>query len=160
MANTQSKKGRKSTPLPAGDAELLDQCALFDVHRLARAMTQLYNQHMRETGLTMAQFTLLRNIAAMAPAGMTQIAEAMLMDRTSVTHLIDPLIDRGLLATEAGEDRRVRNVIATKEGLAALRHSEQAWQLAQRDYYERVGADQWRTTSRALRNTLKMVREG
>ena len=68
MPSAQPGKSRKTPSLPPGDAELLEQCALFDVHRLSRALTVLYNHHMRETGLTMAQFTLLRNIAALAPA--------------------------------------------------------------------------------------------
>ena len=81
------------------------------------------------------------------------------MDRTSVTRLIEPLIQRGLLATEPGEDRRVRNVIATKEGLAALHRSERAWREAQREFYDCVGPAQWRATRGALRTTLKLVRE-
>lgn len=152
----KSPRGRACAP---ADAELLDQCALFDVHRLGRVMSALYNQHMRETGMTMAQFTLLRNIAAMAPAGITQIADAMLMERTSVTRLIEPLIQRGYLATEPGEDRRVRNVIVTKEGLAAVKNSERAWKSAQLEFYETIGPEQWRATRGALRATLKLVRD-
>jgi DNA-binding MarR family transcriptional regulator len=159
MATAQPKKQARAPSVPRRDAELLEQCALFDVHRLSRALTVLYNKHMRETGLTMAQFTLLRNIAALAPAGMTQIAEAMLMDRTSVTRLIEPLIQLGLLTTEPGVDRRVRNVIVTAQGLAALERSERAWRQAQQEFYDCVGPEQWRATRGALRTTLKMVRE-
>ena len=76
-----------------------------------------------------------------------------------VTRLIEPLIQRGLLAIEPGEDRRVRNVVATKEGLAALHRSERAWREAQREFYDCVGPAQWRATRGALRTTLKLVRE-
>lgn len=142
----------------ADDVKLLEQCALFDIQRLSRALAVMYNLHVRETGLTMAQFTLLRNIAAMAPVSMTQIAAAMLMDRTSVTRLIDPLIKSGLLTTESGEDRRVRNVIVTEQGLAAVRRTELAWKEAQRDLLDRIGPDQWRVTRKVVRSTLKLVR--
>lgn len=160
MPTIAQKHARKRSPVSASDAELLEQCALFDIHRLSRVLTGMYNQHMRETGMTMAQFALLRNIAAMAPAGITQIATAMLMDRTSLTRLIEPLIAKGLLDTQPGEDRRVRNVIITQEGLNAVHGSESAWQHAQRELLELVGPSQWRATRSALRTTLKLVRSG
>ncbi|WP_454743275.1 MarR family winged helix-turn-helix transcriptional regulator [Cupriavidus necator] len=146
-------------PLPEDDRELLDQCTLFDVHRLARLLTSLYNGYLRESGLTIAQFTLLRNIHALAPAGMKRIAEAMLMDRTSVTRMIEPLLKEGLLRDEVGEDRRYRNLVLTAKGLVAITRSEEAWSRAQEDLYSRIGAKQWRTLRTALRDTTQLVRE-
>ncbi len=145
--------------MPEEDTRLVEQCLLFDVHRLGRAMTSLYNAYLRETDLTIAQFTLLRNIAAMAPVGMTEIAEAMLMDRTSVTRLIEPLVKRDLIATEAAQDKRRRNVVVTRRGLATVAKSEKAWRDAQSDLLARVGPEQWRGLRGALRQTLRLVRE-
>lgn len=141
-------------------APLLEQCALFDLHRASRVLTTLYNAHLRETGMTMALFTLLRNIAALSPAGVSQIADAMLMDRTSVTRLIDPLIKSGYLTSEPGlEDRRVRNISITPAGLEALERSRGAWQAAQQELFDIIGADQWMVMRRALRETVHMVRK-
>lgn len=164
MSSVRSKARRAyssigNLKMPDDDAELMEQCALFDVHRVSRVLTVLYNTHLRDTGLTMAQFTLLRNIAALAPVGMTKIAEAMLMDRTSVTRLIDPLIRGNLLATQTGEDRRFRHIVVTPEGLAAVARSEAAWRQAQLDLYQRIGSEQWRAMRGALRNTLHMLRD-
>jgi len=108
----------------------------------------------------MAVFTLLRNIAAMRPTGISQIADAMLMDRTSVTRLIDPLIKSGYLKAESvPEDRRVRNISVTSAGRKALARSRGAWQEAQKDLYDIIGSDQWMSMRRALRDTVRMVRE-
>lgn len=139
---------------------LLEQCALFDLHRASRVLTTLYNGHLRESGMTMALFTLLRNIAALSPAGVTQIADAMLMDRTSVTRLIDPLIKNGYLKSEPGlEDRRVRNISITPAGLKALARSQDAWQEAQQELFKIIGPEQWMAMRRALRDTVHMVRK-
>ncbi|WP_258187284.1 MarR family winged helix-turn-helix transcriptional regulator [Variovorax sp. WS11] len=122
-------------------------------------LTTLYNSHLRSTGMTMAQFTLLRNIAALSPAGVTQIADAMLMDRTSVTRLIEPLIKSGYLISKPGEDdRRIRNVSITQEGLDALARTHQAWRQAQKELYDIIGPDQWIVVRRALRDTVHIVR--
>ena len=141
------------------ETELLDQCTLFDLHRASRVLTTLYNSHLRATGMTIAQFTLLRNIAAMSPAGVTQIADAMLMDRTSVTRLIEPLIKSGYLISEPGEeDRRVRYVSVTPDGVEALKRSHRAWQKAQKELFGIIGLDQWVSMRHALRDTVHLVR--
>lgn len=154
-----SKVVGQRRPLPNNDKDLLTQCALFDVHRLSRLLTGMYNSYLRDTGLTMAQFTLLRNIDVLAPAGMKQIAHAMLMDRTSVTRLIDPLIKQGFLTDSVGEDRRFRNIIVTAKGQSAIAKSEGAWTLAQQELFKCIGSEQWRSLRTALRDTIHVVRD-
>ena len=155
--SSQTRSGHSGRGITS--TALLEQCALFDLHRASRVLTTLYNAHLRQTGMTMAQFTLLRNIAALSPAGVTQIAEAMLMDRTSVTRMIEPLIKCGYLSSKAGkEDRRVRNISITPAGLEAMANSHEAWRNAQQELYDIIGADQWMAMRRALRDTVHIVR--
>ena len=136
----------------------LSQCALFDVQRLSRVLTSMYNARLRGTGLTMVQFTLLRN-AAMETAPLTKLAQAVDMDRTSVTRLLAPLHEEGLITFAAEEDRRVRNVQVTKKGLAALKRSEPVWREAQEVLLEAIGEPTWLKLRTSLRNTLRAARE-
>lgn len=141
-------------------ADLVSQCALFDVNRLSRLLTGLYNAKMKDVPLSISQYTLIVNIEALAPARVTEVANAMLMDRTSVTRLTEPLITRGLLKIEQGEeDRRVKNLTVTAKGRAALRASAQAWQDAQQALYDAIGPDQWKLLRKTLRDTVHMFRE-
>ncbi|MFM0632257.1 MarR family winged helix-turn-helix transcriptional regulator [Paraburkholderia xenovorans] len=145
---------------PTEMADLVSQCALFDVNRLARLLTGLYNAKMKDVPLSISQYTLLVNIDALAPARVTEVANAMLMDRTSVPRLTEPLIARGLLKIEQSEvDRRVKNLTVTTKGRNALRASDQAWQDAQLAFYEAVGAEQWKLLRKTLRETIHMFRE-
>ena len=142
------------------DADLLSQCALFDVHRLGRILTGLYNAKMRDVPLSISQYTLVTNIAALQPARVTEVASAMLMDRTSVTRLIEPLISRGLLKMEQDtEHRRVRNLTVTVKGRSALQKSELAWQAAQREFHDIVGSEKWLLLRKTLRDTIHLVRD-
>jgi DNA-binding MarR family transcriptional regulator len=138
---------------------LLNQCALFDVHRLSRVLTSMYNARLRESGLTMVQFTLLRNLAALQSTPLTKLARALDMERTSVTRLLAPLQDEGLIAFASEEDRRVRNVQITKRGLAALKRSEPAWREAQETLLGAIGEPTWMELRTSLRKTLRAVRE-
>lgn len=144
--------------LPSGDDQLLEQCALFDVHRFGRLLNAFYNDHMRGSGLTISQYTLLRNIVALSPASITQIAKAMLMERTSVTRLIEPLISSELVETVTGEDRRFRYVVATAAGREAVRNSDAAWQAAQKELLNRIGSTRWRALRMALREAMDLMK--
>lgn len=141
-------------------ADLVSQCALFDVSRLSRLLGGLYNAKMKDAPLSISQYTLLINIDALAPVRVTEVASAMLMDRTSVTRLTEPLITRGLLKIEQSEeDRRVKNLTVTTKGRNALRASKQAWQEAQLAFYEAVGPEQWKLLRKTLRDTVHAFRE-
>lgn len=153
------KKIVRVRTLPPNDEQLLEQCALFDVHRFGRVLNSLYNDHLRGSGLTISQYTLLRNIAALSSASITQIAKVMQMERTSVTRLIEPLISRKLVETVPGEDRRFRYVIATTAGRAAVRNSDGAWQAAQQELMSRIGVAQWRSLRVALREAMDLMKD-
>jgi DNA-binding MarR family transcriptional regulator len=156
----QQKVTQPKASAACHDAELLAQCALFDVHRLARLLTGMYNARMKDVPLSISQYTLVTNIAALEPARVTEVAAAMLMDRTSVTRLIEPLISRGVLKMEQDEDdRRARNLTVTKKGRAELERSEDAWQSAQKEFYDIVGSEKWMLLRKTLRDTVHLVRD-
>lgn len=138
---------------------LLKECALFDIQRASRVVTSLYNAHLRSSGITIAQFSLLRNIAAMQPVGMVRLAEALAMERTSVTRLVEPLIEQGFARSSAGEDRRIRNLEVTDKGRAKIRCGDKRWRAAQRELLDTVGSVRWRTIRDSLRSTIRLVRE-
>jgi DNA-binding MarR family transcriptional regulator len=138
---------------------LLKECALFDIQRTSRVVASLYNAHLRRAGITVAQFSLLRSIAVLQPVGIGRLAEGLAMERTSVTRLIEPLIDRGFARTSAGEDRRVRNVELTAKGEAAIRAAAKHWRSAQRELFETLGRKQWLAMRTALRTTVRRVKE-
>lgn len=140
------------------NADLLQECALFDLQRAARVVSALYNTHLRPSGITVAQFSLLRSIDALAPVGMARLAEAMAMDRTSVTRIIEPLLERGLIRSSTGDDRRVRNLDLTRRGKAAIERARRQWDAAQRELLEVLGRPQWLAMRKALRATVKRVR--
>jgi DNA-binding MarR family transcriptional regulator len=158
QALVQSRKAKAGGP--AEIADHLSQCALFDVSRLSRLLTGLYNAKMKDVPLSISQYTLVVNIEALAPARVTEVANAMLMDRTSITRLTEPLISRGLLKIEQSEeDRRVKNLTVTPKGRAALRASERAWYEAQKAFLEAVGPEQWKLLRKTLRDTVHLFRE-
>ena len=138
---------------------LLKECALFDIQRAARVVSGLYNAHLRDAGLTITRFSLLRNIAALRQVGVVRLARALAMERTSVTRLIEPLIDQGLVRVVAAADRRVRNLEVTARGASRIRAAERYWRAAQQELYDTIGRAQWMAMRDALRSTVRRVKE-
>ena len=146
--------------MPASrNTALLKECALFDIQRASRVVAGLYNAHLRGAGITIAQFSLLRNIEALQPVGIVRLAEALAMERTSVTRLVEPLVEAGMARASTGEDRRVRNIELTAKGKATIVRARPRWSMAQRDLMDALGRPQWLAMRNALRTTVRRVRE-
>ena len=138
---------------------LLKECALFDLQRASRVVSSLYNARLRGSGITIAQFSLMRSIEALQPVGMARLAQAMAMDRTSVTRVIEPLVARGLVTASVGDDRRVRNLELTAKGSAAVRRAKKRWEIAQRQLLGALGDREWLSLRKTLRATVRSVRD-
>jgi DNA-binding MarR family transcriptional regulator len=115
-------------------------CTCGRLRRAARALTQLYDDLMAPSGLRVTQFSLLRTLARDGPSRMSALAESLLLDRTALSRMLDPLVERGLLAIVPGRDARTREVSLTRTGEKAIRGAEPYWKRAQAQVAARVGA--------------------
>jgi DNA-binding MarR family transcriptional regulator len=123
------------------DTRSLDHpCVCGRLRRAARALTQLYDDAMVETGLRVTQFSLLRTLHSRGSLRITELASIMLLDRTALSRNLDPLVMEGLLVVAAGKDARTREVSLTRLGRARLAAAKPAWDRAQREVSRRLGS--------------------
>jgi DNA-binding MarR family transcriptional regulator len=106
-------------------------CACASVRRAGRVMTQLYDGVLAPSGLRATQFSLLSRLANAGPLTLGDLAEAMVMDRTTLTRNLAPLERAGWVRTVRGDDRRRREVTITDEGRAMVARALPLWQVAQ-----------------------------
>ena len=112
-------------------AEVAANCACKNLRRTARAVTQLYDEHLRPSGLRITQFTLLVAVALREPVQVTQLADTLALDRTTLARDLGPLTERGLVEVSAGDDRRTRVVRLTRQGREAIARAYPLWRQAQ-----------------------------
>lgn len=132
-------------------------CACSNVRKAARAVTQLFDEVLQPTGLRSTQFTLLIAVALLGEAPMTQVAEALVMDRTTLARNLKPLESQGLLTIEAGIDRRRRLVRLTERGRQALARALPYWEQAQHQVVTRLGQEQWHALRASLQATMTLA---
>jgi len=119
----------------------ISTCNCFAIRQAARFVSQLYERHYARAGITAAQFSLLVAIAEAGKAGMAEIAEAMVMDRTTLVRALKPLERDGYVVSEPeGKGSRKLLLTLSAGGQQKLSEGVECWKAAQAEYVELVGA--------------------
>lgn len=118
----------------AGRTHVESACTCFKLRSLSRRVTQLYDQTLSPSGLKVTQYSLLaharRREAGGAPT-VSDLAQALFTDRTTLTRNLKPLVDAGLVQVGNGADARSKAVCVTPKGEMAFQAARPLWKLAQ-----------------------------
>jgi DNA-binding MarR family transcriptional regulator len=148
----------RPTPGRAELTEIATDCACRNLRRTARAVTQLYDDTLRPSGLRITQFTLLVAVALSEPVPITRLADALDLDRTTLARDLKPLTERGLLEITTGEDKRTRMVRLTAQGREATTRAYPLWQQAQARIVQGSGPDRWQAVAGGLEEVAALAR--
>ena len=138
--------------------ELLSECACFDLRKATRAVSRMYDDFLRDAGINVTQFSLLRLIRTEKEISVSTLGRYMVMDRTSITRALAPLERDGLINSRTGSDKRTRLVSLTKRGEKLIVGAEPSWYQAQKALMEAIGDERWTALRTVLRHTTHMVR--
>jgi DNA-binding MarR family transcriptional regulator len=138
-------------------AEVAAGCACRNLRRTTRAVTQLYDETLRPSGLRITQFTLLVAVGLSEPVPITRLADALSLDRTTLARDLKPLTKQGLVKITTGADRRMRKVRLTRQGREAIGRAYPLWQQAQARIVEGSGADRWPAMAAGLEEVVALA---
>jgi DNA-binding MarR family transcriptional regulator len=137
------------------------ECICMRVRRTSRALSRLYDENLRPTGLQASQLTLLGAAAALGDAGganMGKMADVLGMDRTTLTRNVRPLEKAGLLRVARDPaDARARIVLLTRAGEQAIEEAFPLWEKSQKQVRSLLGASQVENLHEHLKRTLAIV---
>ena len=140
-------------------AEIAETCACLNARKAARAVTQLYDEVLQPSGLRATQFTLLVAIALAGEAPVTRLADALVMDRTTLTRNLALLERQGLVGIAPGTDQRTRMVTLTNQGRDALAKALPLWEQAQKRVVSGLGRNRWKTLLADLSDVVSLACE-
>ena len=111
------------------DVNLVGQnCLCLPIQRAARAIGRRYDEALRPLDITNWQFSLLMNLGIEAPPSIGALADALAMDRTTITANLKPLERRGLVEIRRDEnDGRSRRIVLTRAGKDLLAEAYAIW---------------------------------
>jgi DNA-binding MarR family transcriptional regulator len=133
------------------DADIIVPCNCSALRQAARHVTRLYDGELAPLGLGLNQYSILSRLDKLGRRTIQELAENLVMDRSTLGHLLRPLLKRGLLKLETSKrDRRSRIIRLTPAGQALLAKARPLWTRAERRFERRVGAKPARQLREAL----------
>ncbi|MFJ5369978.1 MarR family winged helix-turn-helix transcriptional regulator [Bosea sp. CER48] len=121
---------------------LAARCAGLTIRQAARRVTQIYDEMLKHSGLSVAQLALMAVIATNEDDRMAALAEQAGLDPSTLSRNLRGLERDGLVEIAAVEkDLRRRAVWLTEEGVRRLQAALPAWQAAQTRVAETLPAD-------------------
>ncbi|BAZ09499.1 MarR family transcriptional regulator [Calothrix sp. NIES-4071] len=132
-------------------------CTCFSLRKAARVVTQLFDEQMAPSGLLVTQFSILGVIATMKESTMNQLAQYLVMDRTTLTRNLKPLERSGLIQINPGKDKRTRLISLTSEGVEALQKALPLWEQAQASMVSQLGKERWESLMSHLSDTTHLL---
>jgi DNA-binding MarR family transcriptional regulator len=129
-------------------------CNGATLRKASRRVTQLYDNALAPCGLTISQRSVLVHVQRAGSPTMSELAYAMVLDRSALAHNLKPLEREGyLVQTKDPNDGRSRRVTLTPSGRDMLREANLLWRKAQSRFEQVYGPDR----AEALRFALAEI---
>lgn len=139
-------------------SEALSLCNCFAVRQAARQVTKLYERHLAEAQLTSAQFSILVALGREGRMTMLELAEVLVMDRTTLLRALKPLQRADLLrSTSSDTDPRQLVFYLSPAGERRLKQAQPLWMKAQEEFESGMGP---REAARLRGALLALAKEG
>ena len=125
----------RSLSIADNAAPRTQDCNCLALRQAARHITQHYDQYLSPTGLRSTQFSILARLNRIGPLTINELADELVMDRTTLGRNVLPLQRDGLIAIEtSAQDRRRKELRLTDAGSRRLTGAVDAWVAAQESF--------------------------
>jgi len=127
-----------------------DLCHCLAARRHARLLTRLYDRYLMPAEISCSQFSILAMINEWPDISISELAEAMVMERTTLVRALKPLQVKGFITQRVTGPRSAIRLSLSSEGVSKLREAEGYWQAVQAEEEDVAGKDE----AEALRGSI------
>jgi DNA-binding MarR family transcriptional regulator len=135
----------------------LSPCVCNTLRMVTRAVTQLYDDVLRPSGLRVTQFSILAAFGRLGEANLKQLRHTLAIDQTTLTRSLDLLERDRLIEPAAHPDARIRALRLTAKGRRALETARPLWVRAQGMVLREFGTTAWADAQRRLAHLLRVA---
>lgn len=121
-----------------------DTCHCILLRKATRKVSSYYDEALAPLGVNIGQFSLLRNIRRMEPVSLTELANEVQLDRSTVGRNAKVLGRLELIAIGHGEDQREAMLTIAEKGREILDKGALLWDGVQDDIEARLGREKAR----------------
>lgn len=116
-------------------------CYCIGLRRAANAVSEIYDGFLKPVGLSVNQFSLVVNLSRLECGSVSDLANYVGLERTTVVRALKPLMARGLIEDVSMPGRRERALRLTRQGEKLLAEGLPLWETAQAEIERRLGGD-------------------
>ena len=139
------------------DLRRLSPCVCNTLRMASRAVTQLYDDVLRPSGLRVTQFNILAMIARMGEANLKQLEDTLAIDQTTLTRSLNLLERDRVIERVPHPDGRIKAMRLTSKGRRALETAWPLWARAQDKVLRELGTTAWADAQRRLAHLLRIA---
>src|SRR5881296_1687427 len=147
----------RMTCMARQDRGRLSPCVCNTLRMVTRAVTQLYDEVLRPSGLRVTQFSILATLARMGEANLKQLADTLAIDQTTLTRSLNLLERGGVIERVPRPDGRIKAMRLTSKGRRALEVARPLWAQAQAKVLRELGTTAWTDTQRRLTHLFQVA---
>src|SRR6266404_6014587 len=149
--------GRRMRPTNGPDHARLSPCVCSTLRMVSRAVTQLYDDILRPSGLRVTQFSILGAIARLGAANLRQLEYMLAIDQTTLTRSLNLLERDRVIERVPHPDGRIKAMTLTSKGRRALETAWPLWARAQNKVLPEWGTTAWADAQRRLAHLLRIA---
>lgn len=132
-----------------------DLCLVLNSRMAARAVTRYADRRLRPYGITAAQFNILGGLAYRPGRSITEMAQAIAMDRTTLSRNL-ALLERNGLARMEPVEGGARIYAVTDTGRALFERVVPEWRQSQAELREELRDPDFMTVVAGLRHLARL----
>jgi DNA-binding MarR family transcriptional regulator len=131
-------------------------CFCLKLRRSAEHVVRFYDTTLAPAGVTVRQYSLLKEVNAHQGCTVSELASVMCLDRSTLARSIKPLLKAGFLIDEKESGARNSKLQLTESGVAAYHHAFKLWQEAQERFYDVLGEESMENLETDLTKLMKL----
>lgn len=116
-----------------------DPCICISVRKASRRLTGAYDEVLAPLGISLAQFSLLRNIDRHGPVSLTALGDILELDRSTLGRNVRVLGRLGLAELAGSADKREASVTLSAAGRQKLAAALPVWRDVQQTINGKLG---------------------
>ena len=121
----------------------LEACACLNLRKASRAVTRYYDNALRPCGLRQTQMPILLTVALSKRISVTQLAQQLVIDSSSMTRSLKALANSGFITLKTGTGGHTQAVSLTPRGQTLLKEALPLWEAAQEEFLTEFGPQRW-----------------
>ena len=108
------------------------ECYCTQFRRAIHALTRAYDNELQPVGLRITQLSVLRALARLKEASITELASELSLNRTTISRNLKPLFKAGWIKIKSSADKRECIIKLNKSGYSVLKQANPYWNKAQK----------------------------